>query len=205
MEINVMLLGEYGVGKTTLLQSYINNSFYDGASPNIGIEHFYKKLPNTNIKYWDTAGQEKYNSQALPFIKKANAFILVYDPSLSIEKVKENFNFWIENIKQNTDYQSLSNYIWIVANNKDNNISIQKDDEKNKYESFLPEINFKEKLFVINKLSDNDLTSLKVRYIIYDKQEMFNNVNQQVLNIYKSALESRTSLGEGNNSKCCCC
>lgn len=34
---------------------------------------------------------------------------------------------------------------------------------------------------------------------------MFNNVNQQVLNIYKRALESRTSLGEGNNSKCCCC
>ena len=164
-----MLLGEYGVGKTTLLQSYINNSFYDGASPNIGIEHFYMKQTNTNIKYWDTAGQEKYNSLALPFIKKANAFILVYDPSLSIEKVKENFNFWIENIKQNTDYQSLSNYIWIVANNKDNNISIQKDDEKNKYESCLPEINFKEKLFVINKLSDNDLTSLKVRYIIYDK------------------------------------
>ena len=109
----------------------------------------------------------------------------------------------IENIKQNTDYQSLSNYIWIVANNKDNNISIQKDDEKNKYESFLPEINFKEKLFVINKLSDNDLTSLKVRYIIYDKQEMFNNVNQ-ALNIDKRVFESRTSLGDGNKTKCCC-
>ena len=204
MEINVMLLGEYGVGKTTLLQSYINNSFYDGASPNIGIEHFYKKLPNTNIKYWDTAGQEKYNSQALPFIKKANAFILVYDPSLSIEKVKENFKFWIENIKQNTDYQSLSNYIWIVANNKDNNISIQKDDEKNKYESFLPEINFKEKLFVINKLSDNDLTSLKVRYIINYKQEMFNNVNQEMDN-YKCDVMSNISLENNDNRLCCCC
>lgn len=34
---------------------------------------------------------------------------------------------------------------------------------------------------------------------------MFNNVNQKV-NIYKRALESRKSLGdgEGNQTKCCC-
>lgn len=166
MEVNVMLLGEYGVGKTTLIQSCINNAFYDGASPNIGIEHFCMKQNHYNIKYWDTAGQEKYNSLSLPFIKKANAFIIVYDPSQPIEKVKENFTFWIDNIKQNKDFQALINYIWIVANNKDSNIIIQKEDERKKYESFLPEINLNEKLFVINKLSTGDLTSLKVRYII---------------------------------------
>lgn len=33
---------------------------------------------------------------------------------------------------------------------------------------------------------------------------MFNNVNQQVLNIYKRASESRTSLGDGKQTKCCC-
>ena len=32
---------------------------------------------------------------------------------------------------------------------------------------------------------------------------MFNNVNQ-VLNIDKRVFESRTTLAEGNNSKCCC-
>ena len=33
---------------------------------------------------------------------------------------------------------------------------------------------------------------------------MFNNVNQ-VLNTSKFNVESRTSLGEGNQTKCCCC
>ena len=32
---------------------------------------------------------------------------------------------------------------------------------------------------------------------------MFNNVNQ-ALNIDKRVFESRTSLGDGNKTKCCC-
>ena len=89
------------------------------------------------------------------YFKKADSVILVYDPSLSIEKVKENFNFWIENIKQNADYQSLSKCIWIVANNKSDNLITEGTEKIKTNLNDIP-------IHVINNLKNNDLSGVNV-------------------------------------------
>ena len=50
---------------------------------------------------WDTAGQEKYRSNAKIFYKDAKAAILVYDITnqKSFDEIK---NYWYEQIKNNT-------------------------------------------------------------------------------------------------------
>lgn len=42
-----MFLGSYGVGKTTILLSYINNKFIPNSQSTIGIDHYSKKISST--------------------------------------------------------------------------------------------------------------------------------------------------------------
>lgn len=46
--INVMFLGSSNVGKTTILQSYINHKFYDKSSSTIGIEKVSTKISDSS-------------------------------------------------------------------------------------------------------------------------------------------------------------
>jgi len=85
-EFKVVLLGETGVGKTCIINSYTKDDFEDAKCPTKG-ETFNSKIiqldesKESYIKLiiWDTAGQEKYRSLTKLFYKDANAAILVYD------------------------------------------------------------------------------------------------------------------------------
>ena len=81
----VVLIGESGVGKTSIISRYISNSFRSQQLPTTGANFVSKTViledENQSIKFelWDTAGQEKYRSLARVFYKNAAVCILVYD------------------------------------------------------------------------------------------------------------------------------
>ena len=119
--LKCVLLGESAVGKTSLINRFINGKF--DKDPNATIvgcyspkEIFYEK-ENKKIRYevWDTAGQEKYRAINKIFYQEASVNILVYD----ITK-KDSFNglkdYWIEEIKENAPENSI---IIIVGNKRD--------------------------------------------------------------------------------------
>ena len=63
--LNVMFLGSSNVGKTTILQSYINHKFYDKSSSTIGIEKVSTKISDSsdlliNV-YYNNNLQKHYN------------------------------------------------------------------------------------------------------------------------------------------------
>jgi small GTP-binding protein len=100
----VVLIGESGVGKTSIIQRYINNTFTPGI-PTTGGANFTTKTmkfeeENQKIKFeiWDTAGQEKFRSLAKVFYKNAAVCILVYDITRK-ESFEELENFWVEEIQ----------------------------------------------------------------------------------------------------------
>ena len=109
----VVLIGESGVGKTSIITRYISDTFSSTLSPTSGANFTTKTVDikeyNQKIKFeiWDTAGQEKYRSLAKVFYKNSSACILVYDITRrnSFEELK---NFWINEIKLNGS-PSLSN------------------------------------------------------------------------------------------------
>ena len=105
IQCKVVLVGESGVGKTSLSNRYIKNSFFQVFS-NHGVLYETKtvflKDCNQSIKFeiWDTAGQEKYRSLAKVFYKNASACILVYDITKK-DTFQELKNFWRNEVTSN--------------------------------------------------------------------------------------------------------
>ena len=102
----VVLIGESGVGKTSIISRYISNTFSSVIASTPGANFTTKTvfLPeeNQSIKFevWDTAGQEKFRALAKVFYKNAAVCILVYDITrkASFDELKK---YWITEIKAN--------------------------------------------------------------------------------------------------------
>jgi Ras-related protein Rab-5C len=102
----VVLVGESGVGKTSIISRYLTNTFNEnvGSTPgaNFTTKIVYLKDENQSIKYeiWDTAGQEKYRSLAKVFYKNATVCILVYEITRR-SSFKELKKFWVNEVLNN--------------------------------------------------------------------------------------------------------
>ena len=120
----IVLLGETGVGKTSIITRYITNSFSEVVMTSTGSSFFSKKIElNENdkitLQIWDTAGQERYRSLAKIFYQSAAAAILVYDITLkkSFEDIKK---YWSKQIKENSPENII---LALVANKSDDYVN----------------------------------------------------------------------------------
>ena len=93
-EIKIVLLGDSGVGKSSIAQRYVTDTFRPHGESTIGASFMSKMIVNNGspckCQIWDTAGQEKYHSLAPMYYRGAAAAILVYDMTkrASFEKLK---------------------------------------------------------------------------------------------------------------------
>lgn len=59
----VALIGDGGVGKTTLINRYITGTFKEDFKMTIGVDFYSKSFPvadkNVSLKIWDFAGQNQ--------------------------------------------------------------------------------------------------------------------------------------------------
>lgn len=87
-DVKVCLLGDSGVGKTSIVLRFVTNTFRENPGSTIGASFMTKTLvvgENENDKktfrfqIWDTAGQEKYRALAPMYFRGAAAAIVVYD------------------------------------------------------------------------------------------------------------------------------
>jgi small GTP-binding protein len=125
----IVLIGESGVGKTSIISQFIDQTFTEdiqastgGAFSSIALSLSTGKELKFDI--WDTAGQERYRSLTKLFYKDANAAVLVYDITR-----EESFNqleiYWVKQIKENSD----PNIILVLAANKSDLLEDEKVDE----------------------------------------------------------------------------
>eukprot|EP00824_Muranothrix_gubernata_P014619 TRINITY_DN302_c0_g1_i1.p1 TRINITY_DN302_c0_g1~~TRINITY_DN302_c0_g1_i1.p1 ORF type:complete len:240 (+),score=15.47 TRINITY_DN302_c0_g1_i1:25-720(+) len=104
-QVKLVLLGESGVGKTSIVQRFVYNNYREENPPTIGASFMSKvmEIPGTNhtIKFqiWDTAGQEKYKSLASMYYKDAAAAILVYD--ITNRSSFDAVNYWVKELNEN--------------------------------------------------------------------------------------------------------
>ena len=118
----VVLLGESGVGKTSIISRFINDTFEEGLVTTTGASYagkdmVFKDYDNQVVKFeiWDTAGQEKYRSLTQIFYKDASIAILVYDIT-SEESFEEVQNYWYEQLKESAPKDIV---IGLAANKSD--------------------------------------------------------------------------------------
>lgn len=79
----ILLVGDSGVGKSSLLVRFTENHFQDATAPTIGVDFRLKFVDaqDTRVKLsiWDTAGQERFRTMTSSFYRGAQAVIYVYD------------------------------------------------------------------------------------------------------------------------------
>ncbi|XP_059667562.1 ras-related protein RABC2a [Cornus florida] len=82
LSFKILLIGDSGVGKSSLLVSFISNSAEDLA-PTIGVDFKIKLLrvggKRLKLTVWDTAGQERFRTLTSSYYRGAQGIILVYD------------------------------------------------------------------------------------------------------------------------------
>merc|ERR1712193_413105 len=122
--IKVIILGDSSVGKTSLLNMYVNRKFNNQYKATIGADFLTKEvLVNHNgdqrlvtMQIWDTAGQERFQSLGVAFYRGADACVLVYD--LTAKKSFENLDTWREEFLVQSGPSDSANFPFVVIGNK---------------------------------------------------------------------------------------
>ena len=82
-QVEIALLGDTGVGKSSLLYRFSDGIYKSDLIGTAGVDHKQKNIvhQNANVKMtiWDTAGQVKFRPLAHNYYKGAAGIILVYD------------------------------------------------------------------------------------------------------------------------------
>ena len=118
--IKVVLLGEAGVGKTSIIHQFTYHKFDPDCISSISAQFISKTIDYKGygpIKYdiWDTAGQERYRSMAKIFYKDAKVIIFVYD--ITSESTFDGMkDYWYEQTKINCERDAI---LAVVANKND--------------------------------------------------------------------------------------
>ena len=126
-EIKVILLGNSGVGKTSIINRYVNNVYNSNCETTLGSTYSTREVIKDNVVYklnlWDTTGQEKYHSITNLFIKGSSIVILVY--SIDLLSSFEGLNYWYNSIKENLEG---NNYVLAVVGSKSDLINEEEEE-----------------------------------------------------------------------------
>ena len=101
--LKILIIGESGVGKSSLLLRFTDDQFDPDQEATIGVDFKVKVIDNNGNKVklaiWDTAGQERFRTLTPSYYRGAQGAILVYDISSreSFQKVEDWLNEVFEN------------------------------------------------------------------------------------------------------------
>ncbi|KAM0950217.1 putative small GTP-binding protein [Dioscorea sansibarensis] len=102
LNAKLVLLGDMGAGKSSLVLRFVKGQFLEFQESTIGAAFFSQTLAvnDATVKFeiWDTAGQERYHSLAPMYYRGAAAAIIVYDISSteSFERAKK----WVQELQK---------------------------------------------------------------------------------------------------------
>ncbi|CAN1327694.1 Ras-related protein RABF2b [Linum perenne] len=112
----LVLLGDPGAGKSSLVLRFVKNQFVEFQESTIGAAFFSQTLAVTDVtvkfEIWDTAGQERYHSLAPMYYRGAAAAIIVYDITNPVVFPNRSYNQFTHCSKGNP------NMVMALAGNK---------------------------------------------------------------------------------------
>ena len=118
LEIKVILLGESGVGKTSIISRYVENQFSENMMSSHTMTYVQKEITidkqKMQLNIWDTVGQEKYRSLSHLFFKDTKIVILVYS-IISMDSFKA-LDYWSNLYKETIGDDAI---LGIAANKSD--------------------------------------------------------------------------------------
>ena len=200
ISVKVVLLGESGVGKTSIINQFISKKFNPKMSTSVSAQFTSKVLEFPELKrkirfdIWDTVGQEKYRSLTKIFYKDARIIIFVYDMTTeySFNALK---NYWYSETVNNTDGDPL----YALCANKDDlyaNQTVKNEDGK----KFADEIKA-----IFQSTSAKSDTGINILFENLGKKIIDPNYDYQAAKKENIKLKEKNKDNEKNPNKKGCC
>lgn len=112
----IVLIGHFGVGKSSLIRRFVDNTFSENYKVTIGVHVFKKSIAipkkdtDVSLVIWDLEGNDDINKTRLSYLLGTHAFIYVYDVTrpATYENLESEINFLKEKQK-NTPITVIGN------------------------------------------------------------------------------------------------
>ena len=129
INFKLTIIGDAGVGKSSILKRAVKNIFEESYQATIGFEfllmHFQVNDLKIKFQIWDTCGQEMYRSLVQGFYHNTSLALLVYD--INKKPTFESLDIWLKDLKQHTE-QDLP--VFIVGNKNDLDRNVTEEEAK---------------------------------------------------------------------------
>jgi small GTP-binding protein len=218
----VIMIGDLAVGKTSILNRFVNNEFNIFYQCTVGVEYKTKniKLDNINecnLKIWDTCGEERFRSITKLYFKDTQGAVLVFD--LTSKSSFDKLNVWLDILNESAP-KDIS--IILVGNKmdiKERKVYLSDDAKKFALKNKMTYIEVSAKegtnviyLFetickkMINKLNvKNNLNQINKKKEKNKTEKLYNsnyNGKKKQIELDKKIFEERGKT-ENQKSKCC--
>ena len=200
-QFKLILLGDSGVGKSSLLSRYMDEEFVPNQPCTVNADYKIKAMlidefSSVQMTIWDTCGQERYRAITRGYFKDAHGIILVYD--VADKRSFSDLDIWLEEIKKNTVKEDIS--IILVGNKID-----LKDSKAVSTEQALAKA--KEWDIPLMETSAKDATNVKEAFH-YLLREMYCEMNKTLQIVENKNLENNNGVqldvNEQKKKKGCC-
>jgi len=118
--LKVIILGDSGVGKTSLMNQYVNKKFSAQYKATIGADFLTKEVTVDDrlvtMQIWDTAGQERFQSLGVAFYRGADSCVLVFD--VIQPKTFDNLDSWRDEFLIQAGPRDPDNFPFVVLGNQ---------------------------------------------------------------------------------------
>ena len=188
-----IIVGDNGVGKSSIIRTYIEDTFVINYNSTIGIDFHIKVVEHDNkkikIHIWDTAGTERFKTIVRSYYKDCIGCVVVFD--ITNRTSFDNVHKWVEDVYTHTNTNKKMEFILVgnkcdlmdrqVAYNEGHDLALQynmiyiETSAKNRYNidsvyQRLTECIYDKIISGEIKL-DNNIISLRKRFSILDDDD----------------------------------
>ncbi|KAK9821954.1 hypothetical protein WJX81_002268 [Elliptochloris bilobata] len=116
--LKILLVGDSGVGKSSLLMRFTADQFEDSSAPTIGVDFRLKFVTVSDkrlkLTIWDTAGQERFRTLTSSYYRGAQGIVFAYDVTRR-ETFESIADIWMREVDM---YSTVDNAVKMVVANK---------------------------------------------------------------------------------------
>jgi Ras-related protein Rab-6A len=115
-KFKLIFLGDQSVGKTSIINRFIFDTFDGKDHPTVGIDFISKTLyhdeKSVKLQLWDTAGQERFRSLIPNYIRDSAVALIVFD--ITNEITYNNLTKWIQDVRSERGHD----IVLVIVGNK---------------------------------------------------------------------------------------
>ena len=102
VNLKVLVVGEAGVGKSSLMLSFTEEKFRPDILPTVGLDFRVKVVEqagySVKLSIWDTAGQERFKNISSAYYRGAQGVVLVFD--ITDRRTFTNLDIWLAELEK---------------------------------------------------------------------------------------------------------